>query len=1219
MDADEPPPPAAQPEPERLSPEDVAAPEDAATPEVVAGPEDAAAPEAVVAPEVVAGPEDAATPEAVVAPEDVATPEVVVAPEAVATPEVVAEPEDAATPEAVVAPEDVAPPAEPAPGSEGSLAAADALAAAAPAAAALEVPDDPFAPLSPEEVAAAAARDVPEDPFAPLPAPVPESPPPAPPRRRAPISSRRLHERLEPPAPPAAPPPRGARLVGGGVLLLGLLLAGGVVLLGRVRQPDRPPPPGPAAPVASLQPATPEPPAETPERLAARVSTLAERGRYREALAACDALLALPDVPAPLAARLRAQRPGLSRALTFQEELEGALEEGPDSARLRALVVRIERGEVEEALLELPLVARWKARARATLGADAYGVLVMFGAEQEEPADPAAVASQQEALDELARAGAERVERARRQLAEADAASVARVRSEALQALADGRPLTLPPHRGRAGGQGRLVAYDAQGFSLALDGAGLRRFTWRDAPAALSCEVLARALDLRDPEARLRIARAAARGGLFQRVDVELAAVEELDPRRELPPLASLAAQALLHHAEGSLGEAEAALRYDFARQEQLEDFSQGGWGWAEVDSRSLHVACVSTDSSTRSTWLAHEVEFGRGFEAELQLAPVHSGVHPGELLVGVASGVAALSSAGLGHGSWKEVGAAPRDQAGAFDPARPLTLHVTRPQPDGPALRLVVRQGQRTLVDATHTEGWWPAHLELGARAGGVRVAWIRLRGVPDPQWLERARDLREFRLEVAVDALERERREGRERRAVPLELRPTRADELAAGAGVPLTARRELERARMWLELGLYGMALGHVREAVSRSRRFWAAEYLLAQLELLTARSLHESSLVGPRLRLDRAIEGVPGFAEALAARARLRRWEGRLELARADVEAALAARPDWAPARLELAWVLVQEDRLDEAVEEARLAAALAEDQGSLAAQAREIQALRDGPPWPEPVQRESEHYLLLTDLPGRADEVLAALEAVRREAPRLFPSLRARPGARARKARVLFFSRAEDYHRHAYRTGGSRKEETGGYFDPQSGHLYVFESRRRRGTSTLWKIRHEATHQWVHSLGLELPYWANEAIADYVGGWDERQGRSHPDRDRVRALTAEGVQLIPLFELMTMSPSEFYSGQQFLHYAEAWSFVHHCLEGGDARLSRTLHEYLERHCHGEAGSRARQEGVSLEHIYADTFHQLDRRQLESGWLAHVQRLAAAVEAAAASER
>jgi tetratricopeptide (TPR) repeat protein len=421
-----------------------------------------------------------------------------------------------------------------------------------------------------------------------------------------------------------------------------------------------------------------------------------------------------------------------------------------------------------------------------------------------------------------------------------------------------------------------------------------------------------------------------------------------------------------------------------------------------------------------------------------------------------------------------------------------------------------------------------------------------------------------------------------------------------------VPAEARASLEQARQWLGRGLRSRAEDLLRRAISDGRgHYWAAEYLLAQLEVEGRRD-HAASLEGPRIRLDQAIAAVDGFYEALAARSNVHLQEGLLDEAKEDAQAAIALKPDHAPSRLARAYVALHEGDLDLAVEEARLAVELAQAPG-WQDYAERFEAIREGPPWNDPVKREDLNYRVTTDMPERADAFLRVLEELRALAPKVFPVLRARAGAATRSGRVLLFSRAEDYYRYAYRTTGDRKEETAGFFSPLTGTLHIFDSRHG-GDETLRVLRHEATHQWVHTLGLELPYWLNEALADYLGGYDAAKQRSTPVANEVRALIEGQKQIKPLFDLMTLSPSQFYSGNAYLNYAQAWSFVHFCMEGGDTRLKRALFEYLQKHGEGRAGDRSKQTGVSLDHLYAATFHQLDMAKVQKAWWAHVEKMA-----------
>ncbi|MCO5166453.1 MAG: hypothetical protein M9894_08820 [Planctomycetes bacterium] len=748
------------------------------------------------------------------------------------------------------------------------------------------------------------------------------------------------------------------------------------------------------------------------------------------------------------------------------------------------------------------------------------------------------------------------------------------------------------------------MGHGARRFVVQVAPGDVRTFTWADAPPALACDVLERVIDLDDADDRRRVALAALRGGLFERAQGHLDAARALDVDLALPDPAPLVPLARLFRGAGEVGADGVALTYEFEREDELRDLRALAYSEARLDGGDLVLASgLLALAALTGEDLPPEAAVGfaslrgrwRGLELELALATPKA-----DLLLGLSGAVVAVGPGGAGWGTWSEL--ATLRTKGRLAPGVPLRVGLW-PVDEG-RVRVVVKQGAEGLLEAV-VPSPSPLELVLGARGGPVRVQRLALRGALDPAWLEVERERVPFLLEVELDRWRRRvEAEAREQGALPPHLDVTSAEDEAALAGVPRSARQLLAQARARLRAGDQAGAEELTRRAVAEGRgRYWAAEYLLAQLELDRG-GRHAASLEGPRIRLDHALAAIDDFFEALAARSRVHLEAGRLDEARRDADAAIALRPDHAPARLARAWVALQEGQLDLAVDEARLAATLADGLGDALEQ---LEALRDGPPWNDPVTRETVGYRVTTDMPARLDAFLAALEATRAALPRVFPCLRARPGAPVRVGRVLLFSRAEDYHRFAWRTTGDRKESTAGYFSPRAGVLHIYDSPEGP-EQTLRVLRHEATHQWVHALGLELPYWANEAIADYLGGYDPSTGKSRPDPQQVRALVEGKDRLRSLFDLMTLSPTEFYSGDVYLQYAQAWSFVHHCMEGDDPLLKAALFAYLAKHGEGQAGDRSRQAGVSLEHIYAATFHQLDMAKVERAWWAHVERMA-----------
>lgn len=1010
----------------------------------------------------------------------------------------------------------------------------------------------------------------------------------------------------------ADPPPRvkaGRRAV---LLAGGLLLAAGAVAIVASRR-------------AGGGPGMTDGPRSFGE-LQARVDGLARDGKYDEALAALKG--AAPAVRATATtAWLDSRAAALERHKAMHAGLEAALG-GPRPA-LEALGVKVARGERPD-LLGLPSLDAWKARAREVVGPDRWDDLVLFGVEEEEPrrrprrdddedeaptiptaawasgtapvgtSDPARRAK----LEKRTHDGLKRVEEAKERLAERRAAQAEQARAEAARALADPRPLLLPSHGGRPGGVGKLLAWDQDG--VVVEGGGARRrVLWDDAPPALLADLLERGVDPEDPDGQVRAALAAACAGQLDRARARLAKAKALDADVAAPPLASLEPHARVLHAAGTVTSEGVDVRYALDGDgADLKRDLEGGWlASARVKGGALLLAPALADLAPRApAWTVHAAWF-QDVTVELRATQAK-----GELLLGVGDVVVALGERGVG---WGQGSPAPT-RKGTVDWTAPLVL---RAAPLGPRqARVVLRQGPARLLDIV-AEVRWPATFKLGVQAGRARITELRVRGRPDPDWLKRAQDRVPFDVEAAIDEWRDAQAREALRDALPITWEPTTVEEAGSAA-----ARSLVEQARTRVRrFGLHADVEELLRKAVSQGgARCWAAELLLAQHEVDEAGRRHAANLDGPRLRLDQAIAAVDGFPEALALRAEVHLHDGRLEQARADAEAAVALLPDHAPSRLALARVELQSGRGPQAVEQARLAAELAGGRPDWERRAREVEATVRGPPWSDPARREDPAFVLETDQRDRADELLAALLGAREAAPALFPSLRPREGARPRQGRVLLFARAEDYYRHAWRTGGHRMEHTAGYFSPTTGQLMVFESRDGPA-ATLRTVRHEATHQWCHSLGLELPYWANEAIADYVGGWDAAAGRSLPDAADTRALVDPEAKLVPLFDLMTMSPSEFYAGDAFTKYAQAWSFVHYCLEGGDARARAALLAYLEKHAEGVAGDRSRRQGSRLDYIYAETFHQLDMKLVEKRWWNHVRKLALEAERLAAAAK
>jgi predicted RNA-binding protein Jag len=228
-----------------------------------------------------------------------------------------------------------------------------------------------------------------------------------------------------------------------------------------------------------------------------------------------------------------------------------------------------------------------------------------------------------------------------------------------------------------------------------------------------------------------------------------------------------------------------------------------------------------------------------------------------------------------------------------------------------------------------------------------------------------------------------------------------------------------------------------------------------------------------------------------------------------------------------------------------------------------------------------------------------------------------------PDAPERKASVLIFGAAEGYYQYSERTSGDRSENTLGHFSPSTGQLLLFLEEDPSDWNSYHVIFHEGMHQWCHSNGLSLPFWANEGMAEYVGGTrlsedgstiEERGAIDSFLKQRLRNLTANWKQRLTWQKIMTESPQEFYAGNAPLKYAQAWTMIHFMMESGfvdgeGQELKKTFEAYLQHFKEVSLDEkRQAQGGAKLEYIYVDTFHQLDMEKVTEAWEKWVEKLA-----------
>jgi tetratricopeptide (TPR) repeat protein len=514
---------------------------------------------------------------------------------------------------------------------------------------------------------------------------------------------------------------------------------------------------------------------------------------------------------------------------------------------------------------------------------------------------------------------------------------------------------------------------------------------------------------------------------------------------------------------------------------------------------------------------------------------------------------------------------------------------------------RLVLQVDGRTLFERALTSPWGRTRLLLGAVAKGPCEAsfdLVSVTGTVRRPWLRKAFGEFEDHLRAFLartDELEVFSR--------PSGQRPRRllsAEDDFGLADVSAEATAHVRRGRVKLDLGrpLDLLAAANAfASAAQVSPRYAAAVYLRG----LALERLHQPALA---LReFDQAVALCPRFYEAQAARARVLANAGSLKQAFEASLAALALRPDHPPARSALALVHFRRHDLRRARDQLDLALALDPwDDEVRAFRANVINVLR-GPPWEKSHVVETQHYTVSTDISAkRGEEYAAQLEAIRASYEEFFPYSASKERS---AATVLIFDTQEGFQSYAALTTDDRVESLLGCYLPRYNQLLLYEDK---DDATLEDTRrvlyHEAFHQFMHARTSELPYWLSEGLAEYFSSSKVAQGKvvsrgaALPARLRdLRRYVEEHKRPLSPRALMLQSPSEFYSGQVAVKYAQAWSMVHFLLEGGDADLKQRLRRNLD----------LLLEGGSPAHSHREAWKGTDWPAFDKAWWAHVRGL------------
>jgi len=765
------------------------------------------------------------------------------------------------------------------------------------------------------------------------------------------------------------------------------------------------------------------------------------------------------------------------------------------------------------------------------------------------------------------------------------------------------------------GAEAKITAYSHDGFSAKLD-SGSQDFGWGNAPEDLGPKVKRQAVDPKDGAQHFDLGLYSLKMGQFDLAKAMFVKAVELDGsfKGKVPDVDSLRHHFDTFRGVTSIKEGAPSSihwKFDGNRLQEKLDFQPLGQGIkVEIVGGKLKISSMFPGVS----FMGGEV---RGeWEDEVTIDAVLGSANPAPA-IGFSSDVALylvefrdskVALMGFGQRGKQEI-------ASADTGAKPGANVSVKGSLDGEKLTIEVSiEGSPVL---THQVSWDDKlSAMVGALgAGEVRFDEIKATGVLNAKWLRRAKASGPNEMARALSEFERETIAGAAGK-VPAALSRTSAEDDVALAGIPEDAVGKLSEARNMLAQGqmAYGTALRKIEEAARASFEFHAAHYMWAAL-------MYRRDPEGALYRCDRVLRGVENFFEAKVVKAEALMMLGRADEARDLISEALAERPGYAPAHVAQANMMIVDGEYGKAYDVLEVADALSPGDPTTQAIMMRAQALKEGPSWANGKIVETEWYALNTDYIDDAERLANHLEAIRARYEEAFPNL-INPEAKKRISSVLVFREPEDYYRYSYRTTQDRSENTLGHFNPSTGQLLLFLDADIDEPGSLHVVYHEGTHQWSHGMGVSLPFWANEGIAEYVGGTilsddGEIKERAITDpflKKRLKSLTGNWENRKDFIDIMSETPGEFYSGFTGLKYAQAWTMVHFFMEsdlevelheGGTAKIKDLFIDYLNKFKNVQRETR---QGMKLQYVYLETFYRIGNiNAVQQEWERWVKKL------------
>ncbi len=361
----------------------------------------------------------------------------------------------------------------------------------------------------------------------------------------------------------------------------------------------------------------------------------------------------------------------------------------------------------------------------------------------------------------------------------------------------------------------------------------------------------------------------------------------------------------------------------------------------------------------------------------------------------------------------------------------------------------------------------------------------------------------------------------------------------------------------------------------------------QFLLAQVEMRAG-------------RYQRAVESMRTLAAEKSAA-----FEHKLLLARllvsAEQEAAalgeyqklLKKHPEEASVQYEIAELLMLTAKTAEARAQVETGLVRFPDHADSRTLLRQIVKIEQGPPWRRSFRKESEHFLVVSELSqSLSQSVSLELEAAWQYFEERFGELPPKHG----KTPVYIFSGEAGYKHYIDDIAYEAPENTAGIYSSRLGQILVWNLESAEKIEHT--LRHEALHRYLHLRLGKTPHWFNEGLAEFLA--HAKLGRREwvegtPSTYWAMVLRRYELSELPLGQFMRQQHEAFMATAQ-INYALSWALVDFLLTKGEAE--REYFDALWNLLEGEIDA-----GSAVERL----LEERDLQALEQGFREHLREI------------